>query len=217
MFLGILIVLQGYMTYSAYYGNYYMGIHLMCFFSLQAFAIFMFNYALLIMLVRQRVQTVNAKLALCINKLKEQKCTKNVPNDLRKLARIYGKLTDVIQLINQTYSLQAMFFVAGAFWMFNLFLFGVLVFNSLHNHINTMVHIVVTNTLWNTYDIVFVVVVIIFGSGALSDSQKTADLVYKALNITKDESIKKVVNIFRYFFISINKSMFVKITVEVIC
>ena len=215
MFLGILIILQGFMAHRAYAKNYYMGIHLMCYFSLQAFAIFMFNYALLIFLVRQRVQAVNAKLIHCIKKLKEQKCTKNVPNDIRKLARIYGKLTDVIQLVNQTYSLQAMFFFAGSFWLFNLFLFGLIVFNSLYNKVHTMINIMISNVLWNTYDILFVVVVIIFGSGTLNDSHKTADLVYKALNITKDENIKKVVSFSKGYFISIHESIF-QITVEVI-
>lgn len=197
MFFGILIALQGFMAHRAYVGNYYMGIHLMCFFSLQAFAIFMFNYALLIFLVRQRIQTVNAKLSHCIKKLRQQKCTKNVPNDIRKLARIYGKLTDVIQLVNQTYSLQAMFFFAGAFWMFNLFLFGLLVFKSLYNNSPYLVNFVISNALWNSYDIVFVAVIIIFGSGTLSDGHKTAELVYKALNVTKQEIVKEMVNIFK--------------------
>ncbi|CAO1441519.1 unnamed protein product [Diamesa tonsa] len=59
-----------------------------------------------------------------------------------------------------------------------------------------MVNIVISYALWNTYYIAFVVVIIIFGSGALSDSQKTADLVFRALNRTKDESIKKMLKLF---------------------
>ncbi|CAO1439461.1 unnamed protein product [Diamesa serratosioi] len=198
MFLGILIVLQGFIAHRAYVGNYYLGIHLMCFFSLQAFAIFMFNYALLIFLVRQRVQSVNAKLILCIKKLKDsKKCTKNpVSNDIRKLARIYGKLTDVIQLINQTYSLQAMLFFAVSFWNINLFFFGLVVFNSLYGTIPKMIDIVISNALWNTFDFAFVMIIIIFGSGTLNDSHKTVDLVFKGINSTKDEYIKTILKLF---------------------
>ena len=195
MFFEILIVLQGFMAHRDYVGNYYLGIHLMCFFNLQAYAIFMFNYALLIFLVRQRVQIVNAKLMFCIEKLKDKKCTQNVSNDIRKLARIYGNLTDVIQLVNQTYSLQAVFFFAGAFWMSNIFLFGLVVFNSLYDNIKTMVYILISNALWNTYGLMFIMVIIMFGSGTSNDGHKTADLVFKAINITKEQNVKKIVNI----------------------
>lgn len=80
------------------------------FWSLNTLSMFLSQVISLMLSIRQRFLALNEFLI-------------SSPKDLKRIAMIHLKLTHTIEIMNATYCVMAMFFLAGAFVLLNFFLF----------------------------------------------------------------------------------------------
>lgn len=80
------------------------------FWSLNTLSMFLSQVISLMLAIRQRFLVLNELLVTS-------------PKDLNRIAMIHLKLTHAIEIMNESYCVMAMFFLAGAFVLLNFFLF----------------------------------------------------------------------------------------------
>jgi 7tm Chemosensory receptor len=106
--------------------------------------------------------------------------------DVQKLATIHSQLTEVIELINQIYSVFVMLFFGGIFCLFNLFLFSLVITRDYYQNLTEAIMMTISNFQWNLYDVALVVLVIQATTAASGEGRRTMSLIYKIVNTAMD-------------------------------
>jgi hypothetical protein len=109
--------------------------------------------------------------------------------DIQEIAKIHQKLTDVIRIINQIYSVFVMMFFGGVFCIFNLFLFSLVTIGSYIVDPREAFMSLVVNVGWNFYDWMIIFVVIHSATAASGEGRKTTKFIYKLVNESVDAEI----------------------------
>lgn len=101
-------------------------------------------------------------------------------HQLKIVSKIHLKLTEIIEMMNRTYCMMAMFFLAGAFCLFNLFLFSlksVIVMFNFESFYTFMSRVLV-----NTYSFTLTMMVIVMASQATSEAKRTIRIIFEMLH-----------------------------------
>lgn len=136
---------------------------------------FMSQIILLILAIRQRFGALNFFLQSTF-KLKVQQ--------LRTISRIHLKLTDAIEIMNGSYCVMAMIFLAGAFCMFNFFLFSLKSELMLFN-VDRLI-IFSSRVFLNFYSFVLTMSVIIVSCLTTKEIKRTVKILFDAMQQSND-------------------------------
>lgn len=102
------------------------------------------------------------------------------------LATIHQNLTEVINIINQVYSVLLMFYFCGIFCAMNLFVFGLVITRAYYTTHSEVVIMTMANFEWNMYDMIMVFFVIRYSVAASEEGKKAMNLIYKIVNTSMD-------------------------------
>lgn len=127
---------------------------------------------LLILSIRQRFAALNHLLETTSSTIRDQQ--------LKIVSQIHLKLTEAIELMNETYCMMFMLTLAGAFGMFNLFLFTVksllVTFNS------EMLIVFAGRVLINFYAFVLIFLVILVANSTTNEANRTIRILFDTLH-----------------------------------
>ena len=107
--------------------------------------------------------------------------------------KIHDELIEIVEKINECYSLQMVFYFASNFLILLMFLFNSWTFA---NYFNTdgILYLLITLLIYHLYYLSFLLLVMYFGSSATKQGQKTSKYVHKALNMNLHKKIDSKVN-----------------------
>lgn len=150
--------------------------YILMFWSVHTLSMFLSQMILLIVTIRQRFEALNYVL-------QTRSCFK--PQQLRVVSKIHLRLTEIIDMMNQSYCLMAMFFFAGAFCLFNLFLFS-LKFMIAHFTMEFFT-IFMSRVLLNCYSMLLTMAIIVVASQATKEARRTVRVLFELLHQTDDD------------------------------
>lgn len=119
--------------------------------------------------------------------------------------KIHDDLNEAVELINQAYSVQIMFYFVFSGSIFLIFIFSLITFQSYFN-INQHLLLLIGGCVWNFFQIAFVLIVMGVGSAATKEGQRTSSIVHKILNKSLHQEIDLKV-IFQLFIVQTIKKL----------
>ena len=122
----------------------------------------------------------------------KEKPAKSSLNIIRLIINIHDDLIDTVDLINQCYSVQIMFYFTCGFGMTLMFVFNVITFKS-YFKMEDQYMLFIANCAWNFYKLMFLLTIMYLGSATKNEGQKTATIVFKILNRSFNEEVDKKV------------------------
>lgn len=144
---------------------------MLIFWSINTLSMFLSQIILLISAIKQRFAALNYLLEM-------KSCMK--ARQLKTISKIHLKLTEVIEIMNRTYCMMAMFFLAGAFCLFNLFLFSlksVIVMFSFE-----FFNIFMSKIFLNFYSFTLTMMIIVVSSKATREAKQTIRILFDLLH-----------------------------------
>lgn len=106
------------------------------------------------------------------------------PNQLKTISRIHLKITKIIDEMNKTYSLMAMFFIAAAFCQFNLFLFCIKAVIVSFNYETFFIFI--SRSLLNGYACTFTMIIVVIASQTTKEARRTTAIIFERIHYMDD-------------------------------
>lgn len=146
------------------------------FWSLNTLSMFLSQVIALMLAIRQRFKALNEYLS-------------TGSKDLKKIARIHLKLTHVIEIMNGTYCVMTMFFLAGAFVLLNFFLFCLKFLFTEADWIFTILFL--AKATLNTYSFLLTMLVVVVATKTSREARRTIRILFGlSQNDNKDRDWK---------------------------
>lgn len=143
--------------------------YLFMFWGINTLSMFLSQTFLLILSIKQRFEALNHLLENSAPLIRDQQ--------LKTIAQIHLKLTEAIEIMNQTYCMMFMLALAGSFGMFNLFLFSS---KSLIAKFNLETFIAYTGkVLMNVYCFILNFMVIAIASSTTKETHRTIRALFE--------------------------------------
>lgn len=150
--------------------------YILMFWSIHTLSMFLSQTILLIVAIKQRFEALN-------HILRTRSCFK--VHQLRHVSKIHLRLTEIIEMMNQSYCLMAMFYLAGGFCLFNVFLFCLKF--TIVNFTMEFFTIFMSRVLLNCYSLVLTMTIIVVASQTTNEAKRTIRVLFELLHQTDDD------------------------------
>lgn len=147
------------------------------FWSLNTLSMFLSQVIALMLAIRQRFRALND-------------CLTSGSKDLRKIAMIHLKLTHAIELMNESYCVMAMLFMAGAFILLNFFLFCLKFLFTQADWKFTILFL--AKATLNTYSFFLTMLVVVAATKTSREARRTIRIIFELLQRANKEEDWKI-------------------------
>lgn len=151
--------------------------YVLIFWNISTLSMFLSQMILLMLTIKQRFGALN-------HVLRTRTCLK--VHQLKNISKIHLKLTEIIELMNQSYCFMAMFFIAGVFCMFNLFLFCVKTLIAYYSF--ELFSIFMSRVLLNFYSFILSAMMILLANLTTKEARRTTRILFELLHQMGDDS-----------------------------
>lgn len=147
------------------------------FWGINTMSMFLGQAILLILSIKQRFMALNQLLLL--------KSSLIAAHQLRIISQVHLHLTEAIEVMNESYCMMLMLFLAGSFGMFNLFLFAS---KSVILAFNMEILVFTGKVLMNFYAFALTFMVIAVASSTSKEANRTVRVLFETLNSYERDS-----------------------------
>lgn len=179
--LEIFLIYVGFVIQYTFGKESHFAVYCLIFWSVNTLSMLLSQTILLMAAIKQRFGALNFLL--------ESQSSMSL-RQLKEVSRIHQKLTQTIELMNESYSIVIMFFLAGAFCLFNLFLFCIK--NMIFSFSFDLFSVFMSRVLLNFYSFMLITLVIIIASHTTSEATKTIKILFTLIYYrNEDKEFKK--------------------------
>lgn len=177
-----IVLVESALMYLAYavqqiYEEYFnIESYILMFWGVHTLSVFLSQFILLLIAIKQRFEALNYIV-------QSRVCFK--AQQLRMVSKIHLRLTEIIEMTNQSFCFMAMFYLAGAFCLFNIFLFS-LKFMIVHFTMEFFT-IFMSRVLLNCYSILLTMAIIVVASQTTKEAKRTIRILFDLLHQTDDD------------------------------